>query len=128
MLQLLLASWVLLECLIKQHQIHITLSSNPQKPRKPLYKIIVIPSLKPVLKRRGTWRRYLIRPVPVVFLLIAFKLQLSTTPNNQSNTQAISQVLTMNSRRNDQEAGNVPNLSDIEIDRMNTSNCPGILA
>lgn len=29
---------------------------------------------------RGTWRRYLIRPVPVVFLRIAFTLQLSAPP------------------------------------------------
>ncbi|MED6129162.1 hypothetical protein PIB30_105174, partial [Stylosanthes scabra] len=34
-------------------------------------------SLKPLLNRRGTWRRYLILPVPVVFLRIAFMLQLS---------------------------------------------------
>jgi hypothetical protein len=36
-----------------------------------------LPSLKLLLNLRGTWRRYLILPVPVVFLLIAFTLQLS---------------------------------------------------
>jgi len=36
-----------------------------------------LPSLKLLLNLRGTWRRYLILPVPVVFLLIAFMLQLS---------------------------------------------------
>ena len=36
-----------------------------------------LPSVKLLLNLRGTWRRYLILPVPVVFLLIAFMLQLS---------------------------------------------------
>lgn len=36
-----------------------------------------IPSLKPLLNLRGTLRKYLILPVPVVFLRIAFTLQLS---------------------------------------------------
>eukprot|EP00474_Spongospora_subterranea_P003225 CRZ03683.1 hypothetical protein [Spongospora subterranea] len=35
-----------------------------------------VPSLKLVLNLRGTLRRYLMRPVPVVFLRIAFTLQL----------------------------------------------------
>ena len=35
-----------------------------------------VPSLKPLLNLRGTLRRYLMRPVPVVFLLMAFTLQL----------------------------------------------------
>lgn len=38
-----------------------------------------------LLKRRGKWRRYLILPVPVVFLLIAFTLQLSKKKKNQHN-------------------------------------------
>lgn len=42
------------------------------------------PSLKPFLKRRGKSFRYLIRPVPVVFLLIAFTLQLSARATLQS--------------------------------------------
>jgi hypothetical protein len=36
-----------------------------------------IPSLKLLLNLLGTWRMYLILPVPVVFLLMAFTLQLS---------------------------------------------------
>jgi len=36
-----------------------------------------LPSVKLLLNLRGTWRRYLILPVPVVFLLMAFTLQLS---------------------------------------------------
>jgi hypothetical protein len=36
-----------------------------------------VPSLKPLLNLLGRWRRYLILPVPVVFLLMAFTLQLS---------------------------------------------------
>ena len=35
------------------------------------------PSTELLLNLRGTWRRYLILPVPVVFLLMAFTLQLS---------------------------------------------------
>lgn len=46
-----------------------------------------VPSLKPVLNLRGTWRRYLMRPVPVVFLLIALTLQLSKAKSpNQNQT------------------------------------------
>lgn len=37
----------------------------------------LLPSLNPLLNLRGTLRIYLILPVPVVFLLIAFTLQLS---------------------------------------------------
>jgi di/tricarboxylate transporter len=39
--------------------------------------VLILPSLKLVLNLRGRWRRYFIRPVPVVFLRIAFSLQLS---------------------------------------------------
>ncbi|RWW24527.1 hypothetical protein BHE74_00005760 [Ensete ventricosum] len=38
------------------------------------------PSRKLFLKRRGTWRRYLILPVPVVFLRIAFTLHVGLVP------------------------------------------------
>jgi len=49
------------------------------KPKKTQWKWWnIVPSLKPVLNLRGTLRRYLILPVPVVFLRIAFTLQLST--------------------------------------------------
>lgn len=44
---------------------------------KPQWKKWSLPSLKLLLNLEGKWRRYLILPVPVVFLLIAFTLQLS---------------------------------------------------
>lgn len=50
---------------------HQDLKQKPPKPKD------FRPSLKPLLNLRGTWRRYLILPVPVVFLRIAFTLQLS---------------------------------------------------
>jgi hypothetical protein len=40
-----------------------------------------IPSLKLLLNLLGTWRMYLILPVPVVFRLMAFTLQLSVFKN-----------------------------------------------
>jgi len=43
-----------------------------------------VPSLKPLLNRRGTLRKYLILPVPVVFLRIALTLQLSEIVNHKS--------------------------------------------
>lgn len=46
-----------------------------------------IPSRKLLLNLRGTWRRYLILPVPVVFLLIAFMLQLSDPINSPKKNQ-----------------------------------------
>lgn len=48
-----------------------------------LVKLKRLPSLNPVLNRRGMSRRYLILPVPVVFLLVAFTLQLSEQHANQ---------------------------------------------
>jgi hypothetical protein len=49
----------------------------------------LIPSLKPLLNLRGKWRRYLILPVPVVFLRIAFTLQLSKTHHNNQKTPSL---------------------------------------
>lgn len=49
----------------------------------------LIPSLKPLLNLRGKWRRYLILPVPVVFLRIAFTLQLSKTHHNNQKTSSL---------------------------------------
>lgn len=55
-----------------------------------------VPSLKLLLNLLGTWRRYLILPVPVVFLLMAFTLQLSVfqiSRKNQSSQNYISEEL-----------------------------------
>lgn len=46
-------------------------------PRAPFWK----PVWKPFLKRRGTSLRCRMRPVPTVFLRLAFSLQLSAQPN-----------------------------------------------
>lgn len=46
-----------------------------------------IPSLNPLLNLRGTFLKYLILPVPVVFLLIAFSLQLSKITQHKFQTQ-----------------------------------------
>jgi hypothetical protein len=48
-----------------------------------------VPSLKLLLKRRGTWRMYLILPVPVVLRLMAFTLQLSETVDHYVNIEFI---------------------------------------
>lgn len=50
------------------------------------------PSRNPFLKRRGRSRRYLMRPVPVVFLRMAFTLQLS------AGSQTMPQLMHLPSR------------------------------
>ena len=90
------SSLVLLECLIKSKPTKSEITERNRAnsnialiklKRKAVQEMTVIksrkyatlPSLKPLLNLRGTLRRYLILPVPVVFLLIAFSLQLSKT-------------------------------------------------
>jgi len=80
----------------------------------------LIPSLKPLLNLRGTLRRYLILPVPVVFLLMAFTLQLSETindsePNLHTNAcNLISRKLTFSCARSGESTRRTPTLLKVE--------------
>lgn len=64
-------------------QIKINGKQNKLTKKKTWDVIAELPSLKPLLNLRGTLRRYLILPVPVVFLRMALTLQLSKTQNRE---------------------------------------------